>query len=125
MPADRLHEQLAHSKALIEDRLGTSVEFLSVPYGLVNKRVLSAAREEGYRAVCTSRNWPANLGNTQIGRVSIHSDTDAGEFASLLARDLSLYAARSAREAFLYLPKQALLRLKPGLLTVQTSGSQQ
>lgn len=124
LPADRLQEQLAHSKSVIEERLGTSVEFLSVPYGLVNKRVISAAHEQGYRSVCTSQNWPATLGTIQIGRVSIHSDTDAGEFAGLLARDLSLYAARSAREAFLYLPKQVLLRLKPGLLTVQTSGSQ-
>jgi peptidoglycan/xylan/chitin deacetylase (PgdA/CDA1 family) len=124
MPLPGLQWQLGFSKQLIEDRLGAAVEFLSVPYGLVNKRVFAASRKEGYRAVCTSRNWPTQLGQTQIGRVSIHSHTDSREFEGLLTCDLSLYAARSVREALLYLPKQILLRLKPAFLAAQAPGGQ-
>jgi peptidoglycan/xylan/chitin deacetylase (PgdA/CDA1 family) len=122
MPPARLHGQLGYSKLLIEDRLGAPVEFLSVPYGLVNKRVFAAARKEGYRAVCTSRNWPAQPCDTQIARVCIHSHTDSQEFEGLLARDFSPYAVRSVREALLYLPKQILLRLKPNRLAAQAAG---
>jgi peptidoglycan/xylan/chitin deacetylase (PgdA/CDA1 family) len=125
LPLATLHGQLGHSKQLIEDRLGAPVEFLSVPYGLVNKQVFEVALEEGFRAVCTSRNWPTRLGQTRIGRASIQSDTDSREFVGLLARDLSAYAARSVREALLYLPKLILLRLKPALLTVQAPGGQE
>ena len=86
---------------------------------------MEAALEEGYRAVCTSRNWPARLGGNKISRVCIHADTSGHEFEGLLARDLSPYAARSVREAMVYLPKQILLRLNPAILTVQQLGGQE
>lgn len=116
MPLSTLRWQLGHSKSLIEDRLGHPVEFLSAPYGLFNQQVLEAAIAVGYRAVCTSRNWPARLGEIPISRVSIHSHTSRREFEGLLANELSVYATRTVREALLYLPKQILLRINPAIL---------
>jgi peptidoglycan/xylan/chitin deacetylase (PgdA/CDA1 family) len=124
-PLATLRRQLGHSKQLIEDRLGHPVEFLSAPYGLVNHQVMEAALEAGYRAVCNSRNWPAQLGENKISRVCIHANTGRREFEGLLARDLSPYAARSVREALLYFPRQILLRLKPGFLAVQVARGQE
>jgi len=57
-----LESQLRDSKRLLEDRLGVSVDFLAAPYGLLNGHVVRTAREVGYRAVCSSRSWPARPG---------------------------------------------------------------
>lgn len=125
LPLATLRWQVGHSRQVIEDRLGEPVEFLSVPYGLINQRVMEAALEAGYGAVCTSRNWPARLGRNKISRVCIHAATSRHEFEGLLARRLSPYALRSLREAMLYLPKQILLRLNPASLSVRELGGQE
>lgn len=120
-----LSEQLGQSKRMIEDRIGHPVEFLSAPYGLVNSQVVEEALSQGYRAVCTSRTWPARLGEAEINRVAIHCRTDLGKFKGLLARQFWPYAAASLRQGLVYLPKQLLLRLNPAALTVQVSGGAQ
>ncbi len=120
-----LSRQLEHSKKLIEDQTGRPVEFLSAPYGLVNSRVIGQALSEGYRAVCTSRPWPARMGKAEISRMAIHRQMSCRKFESLLARKIWPYAAASLRQALLYLPKQLLLRLNPAALTVPASGAAQ
>ena len=46
--------ELETSKKTIEDHLGTQVNFLSLPHGVFNDKVLGMAQEAGYQAVCTS-----------------------------------------------------------------------
>ncbi len=120
-----LSRQLGHSKRLLEDQIGRPVEFLSVPYGLVNSRVIGEALSGGYSAVCTSRPWPARMGEAEINRMAIHRQMSCKRFESLLARKIWPYAAALLRQALLYLPKQLFLRLNPGALTVQVSGEVQ
>ncbi len=120
-----LSKQLEHSKKSIEDQIGRAVEFLSVPFGLVSTRVITEALAQGYRAVCTSRPWPAQMGETEISRMAIHRRMSSRRFESLLAGSFWPYATACLRQAMLYLPKQVLLRHKPAALTVQVSGEAQ
>jgi len=46
--------ELEMSKKTIEDHLGKQVNFLSLPHGVYNKKVLESAQEAGYQSVCTS-----------------------------------------------------------------------
>jgi len=46
--------ELEKSKKSIEDHLGSVVDFLSVPHGMINHRVIDTARAVGYKAICTS-----------------------------------------------------------------------
>jgi peptidoglycan/xylan/chitin deacetylase (PgdA/CDA1 family) len=46
--------ELRQSKHCIEDRIGSVVEFLSLPHGIVSKTVIQEAARVGYRGICTS-----------------------------------------------------------------------
>jgi peptidoglycan/xylan/chitin deacetylase (PgdA/CDA1 family) len=46
--------ELVTSKKTIENALGKKVNFLSLPHGVFNRRVLETAHEAGYLAICTS-----------------------------------------------------------------------
>lgn len=46
--------ELDGSKKSIEDHLGSAVNFLSVPHGMINHKVIDTARSVGYKALCTS-----------------------------------------------------------------------
>lgn len=50
----QIGKELRLSKNKIEDRLGKTVQFMSAPHGMVDKRVVDAAIAAGYRAICTS-----------------------------------------------------------------------
>jgi len=119
-----LEVQLGESKRRLEDRLGCSVDYLSVPYGFVNRQVFVVARRLGYRGVCTSRGWPAHPSAFQINRVAVYRHTGLREFRSLVVGDPFCYAFRSARAALLYVPKQVLLRLDPARLGVRVREEQ-
>jgi peptidoglycan/xylan/chitin deacetylase (PgdA/CDA1 family) len=51
-----LADELHRSRAALEDRFGVDVEFVSYPYGHVDRRVVAAAAAAGYRAGFTFRN---------------------------------------------------------------------
>lgn len=55
----QLEEELARSKAILEEIIKSPVEHLSFPGGSYNARVLSAARKIGYRYFYTSE-WGSN-----------------------------------------------------------------
>jgi peptidoglycan/xylan/chitin deacetylase (PgdA/CDA1 family) len=119
LSAAALEGQLGDSKRLLEDRLGTPVDFLAAPYGLLNRRVVRAAREVGYRAVCTSWNWPARPGAATLGRLAVHDRTTPAEFSQLLQGRPAILARRMARALLAQVPKRILLRLKPSRLGLQ------
>lgn len=114
-----LERQVGDSKRLLEDRLGCAVEFLAVPYGLLDRRVVEAAAQQGYRAVCTSWNWPAKPGARTVNRAVVYGHTSLRKFDKLLTGNPVCYTARVIRSAVLYLPKQLLLRFQPARLGVQ------
>jgi peptidoglycan/xylan/chitin deacetylase (PgdA/CDA1 family) len=118
LPVLLLERQLRESKQKLEDHLGDSVEFLAVPYGLVNKRVVSVAQQEGYRAVCTSRNWPAQPGAPTVNRIAIHRGTTLSQVAELIACSPAPYLARLARSTVLEVPKRLLIQCRPSALGV-------
>ena len=118
LSAAALESQLDRSKRMLEDRLGSPVSFLAVPYGLINRRVSEAARKVGYRAVCDSLSWPCRPGRSPISRIAIHRDTSERSLARLLQGDPLAFAGRVARAAAGYMPKRVLLRLRPERLGV-------
>jgi len=101
--------QLDESKRRLEDRLGSPVEFLAVPYGRLSRRVVEVAAQVGYRAVCTSRSWPALPGARLVDRIAIYRHTSPAQFSRLLRGHPLAYAARTARAALLHWPKRLLV----------------
>ena len=56
LPVSEMRHELEASKARLEDRLGRRVEFLALPGGTgAGRSVRKAARELGYRGICTSK----------------------------------------------------------------------
>ena len=119
LAAPTLKDQLQRSKELLEDHISASIEFLSVPYGFVNRRVVEMALQIGYKGVCHSINWPAQLGARLIPRIAVYADTSLREFSGFLCGAPGPYLKRSIRAAVNYLPKRLLLRYCPSLLRVR------
>ena len=119
LPAAALERQLRDSKRLLEDRLGAPVDFLAAPYGLLDRRVVRAAREVGYRAVGTSWNWPARPGAKTMSRIAVYRTTTAVDFSRLLQGRPSILVRRMARALLAHIPKRVLLRVRPSWLGVQ------
>ena len=113
IPARELERQLKDSKRLLEDRLGCSVDFLAVPYGELNDRVLDVALQMGYRAICGSRSWPARPGAPIVNRLVIYAHTTPRDFHRLLVRNPACYGMRAARAMLFYLPKRVFLSFRP------------
>jgi peptidoglycan/xylan/chitin deacetylase (PgdA/CDA1 family) len=112
-----LERQVLDSKHRIEDELGGAVEFLAAPYGDVNRRVRQAALAAGYRAVCTSWDWPARAGRSTLSRIAVYARTTPNDLARLLRGDPLPYLRRVARSAVLHPAKRAVLNLWPERLT--------
>jgi len=115
----QLERELRVSRGILEDKLGSAVDFLAAPYGLLNRRVIQEAFRLGYRGVCNSRQWTASWGNGCVNRVAILGRTSTEEFRRLLVRHPWPYILRSMRSAAVYLPRQVLLRIQPARLGVQ------
>jgi peptidoglycan/xylan/chitin deacetylase (PgdA/CDA1 family) len=106
-----MERQMKLSKWILEDKLGESVDFLSLPYGRTSHEVIRIAIASGYAKVCTSRNWPSRPGSIVVNRVGVYSKTTAREFDRLLAGKPLDYALRNVRAAILFFPKLAASRL--------------
>jgi peptidoglycan/xylan/chitin deacetylase (PgdA/CDA1 family) len=117
LSAALLERQVLDSKRRIEDELGCAVEFLAAPYGDSNRRVRQAALAAGYRAVCTSWDWPARAGRPTVTRVAVYARTTPEELARLLRGESLPYLRRVTRSAVLYPAKRAVLSLWPEWLT--------
>ena len=109
LPSHGQERQMKDSKQMLEDRLGSSVDFLAAPYGLISLQVVDMALRVGYRAVCSSRSWPAQPGARTLNRVIVYGHTSLRDFQRLAAGSLVAYAGRAARTALLYLPQRVLL----------------
>jgi peptidoglycan/xylan/chitin deacetylase (PgdA/CDA1 family) len=97
LPTAALDAELTESKQRLEDRLGTRVDFIATPRGVLDRRVIHRALAIGYRAVCSTRCWPARPGSTVITRITLHREVQIEEFHGFLTGDLWPYARRLSR----------------------------
>jgi peptidoglycan/xylan/chitin deacetylase (PgdA/CDA1 family) len=91
--------ELDKSKKSIEDRLGSVVDFLSVPHGMIDQKVIDVAQAVGYRGVCTSEpgfshvyHYPAILRRIRISdryRISDFEKIVDASYVPILAAILS------------------------------------
>jgi peptidoglycan/xylan/chitin deacetylase (PgdA/CDA1 family) len=119
LPPPQLERQIHDSKRMLEDRVGSPVDFLAVPYGLVNRRVTEMARRVGYRAVCNSLSWLARPGSSRVHRIAVYGDTSPSALTRLLRGHGLAFAGRVARATAVYFPKRVLLRVQPARLGVR------
>jgi peptidoglycan/xylan/chitin deacetylase (PgdA/CDA1 family) len=113
LPTAILTHHLRASKRCLEDRLGCSVDFLAAPFGLLNRRVVDIAAQEGYRAVCNSECQPAMPGATNINRIAVYRHTPLAIFRQLVTQRPFPYSVRKLRSALLYIPKEVLRWVQP------------
>jgi peptidoglycan/xylan/chitin deacetylase (PgdA/CDA1 family) len=123
LPARELRRQLAESKARLEERLGRPVDFLAAPFGLLDRRVVTAASEAGYRAVCTSRARPARPETGVIDRVAVYRATRAATLGRLVRGHPATYALRSLRALGLGAPRWMRERVRPRHTAAQPAES--
>jgi peptidoglycan/xylan/chitin deacetylase (PgdA/CDA1 family) len=110
---DETREQLHTSKVMIEDQLGTPVTSMSAPFGFLNSRVVSIAREIGYESICSSTPKMARPGATTVPRIAIMHSTTPARFEQILNGDWRSYLPAMIRTALVYVPRQILLHVRP------------
>ena len=110
LPTPALESELTDSKRRLEDHLGSPVEYLAAPHGLVSRRVVRSALANGYQAVCSTRCLPANPRSKVLTRITLHRDTTPEGFHALLTGKVSGYAGRLGR-GLLYRPRTLAERL--------------
>ncbi|HEX7972571.1 MAG TPA: polysaccharide deacetylase family protein [Thiobacillus sp.] len=83
----RMMQELADSKAMLEDLLGNAVNGFAYPYGAWDARCAGAAQAAGYRSACTTRSgWALRDGDPyRLRRLSIFNQDNLGSFARKLA----------------------------------------
>jgi len=84
---DELVEELVRSKQTLEDITKETVSMLAYPYGDVNERVKSAAREAGYSCAFAVNSGPFNFYKDvyEIRRVSVANNSNATYMFSILS----------------------------------------
>jgi peptidoglycan/xylan/chitin deacetylase (PgdA/CDA1 family) len=94
---ERLHDELATSKALLEDGLGITIPGLAYPFGYSNARVRRMAHEIGYTHACAVGNAIADSTYDEFAlpRLTIHQSTGSTTFENIVrGRKVSLIFAR-------------------------------
>jgi peptidoglycan/xylan/chitin deacetylase (PgdA/CDA1 family) len=86
LPAERLHEELYASKALIEDKLSVAVPGLAYPFGYSNARVRQTAREAGYSYAYSVNNFLTTGGADQFAlpRLTAQRSTTLEQFRTMV-----------------------------------------
>jgi peptidoglycan/xylan/chitin deacetylase (PgdA/CDA1 family) len=86
-----LSHELRASKQLLEEKLGTAVEEISVPGGRWNWRVIDACAAAGYKRVYVSDPWITTVrsGVDVIGRFMVRRTTTNAELQKMVQRDQS------------------------------------
>jgi peptidoglycan/xylan/chitin deacetylase (PgdA/CDA1 family) len=82
-----LDYELRESKQILEQTLGCEVEYLSIPRGFCNNRIISKAKEIGYNAIFAS--YQENLDGFVFGRISVKYNWNLAHFKNILNNGLS------------------------------------
>jgi len=105
-----LGNELALSKATLEDGLGCGIKAISLPGGFGSERVLKAARREGYEAVYTSVPGLNSLKSNKwtLNRFVVTQSTSLERFTAmangdmrLVVRDRGIHCMKSAAKKVL------------------------
>jgi peptidoglycan/xylan/chitin deacetylase (PgdA/CDA1 family) len=120
--------EMTDSKKLLEDRLGRPVVTASSPTGFFNPRLIPAAMEAGYRALCVGRIalWTENEDRFRIPRLPVKHATALADLRRLILGDRVLLARLRAAQIFRNGLKSALgvrtyLRLRRALMRAARS----
>jgi len=82
---EEIRDEIMKSKVILEKGIGDKVDFLSLPHGRYNNRVLKIAREVGYKNVFTSDiDFTFNMGKFAYGRIEIFEHYDLAKFAKIV-----------------------------------------
>ena len=101
LATSEIKDELEESKCTIEHHLGTPVDFLSAPHGIIDQKVIDIARSLGYKAICTSEpGFSHSNGNPAIlKRINISESYNKATFARILeGNQLSIFPARISKK---------------------------
>lgn len=86
LPADRLRQELASGKKILEDGLGQAVPGLAYPYGYSDASVRQVARDAGYAYGCSVMNRYAGTESDlfAIPRLTVRRATSRSSFQRIL-----------------------------------------
>ena len=108
----QIEHELSLSRARIEEITGRQVTACSCPGGRYNRAVLTAARRQGYRAVCTSRPRPnvrkAGRDPVLVDRFLIGSATAPETFRGIVELRPAVLRSLALRSFATGLPKRLL-----------------
>lgn len=89
LPPDHLARELAQSRAVLEQVLGTRVSDFSIPFGAYNAPVLAAIRKAGYDVAWSSDRGSFAQGDFPRPRTSIRAAMDDAAIDRILAGKMS------------------------------------
>ncbi|MFH1245354.1 MAG: polysaccharide deacetylase family protein [Candidatus Omnitrophota bacterium] len=84
----QLDYELSASKSFLQKRLGQWIDFLSIPRGAYNQRVIDQAARADYKVIFTS-NLISSRDNFALGRIPIKRDWSQEYFIDVLEHGLS------------------------------------
>jgi peptidoglycan/xylan/chitin deacetylase (PgdA/CDA1 family) len=86
---DELAHELCASKQALQEKVGVTVEEISVPGGRWNQRVIKACADAGYKRVYVSDPWIATAmcGVEVIGRFMVRRTTSNAELQKMVEKD--------------------------------------
>lgn len=82
-----LDYELRESKFVLEHNLGCNVDYLSIPRGFCDNRIIDKAREVGYKAVFAS--YQEDSAGFVFGRISVKYNWNLAHFKNVLNNGLS------------------------------------
>lgn len=85
---EELDYELGESKKVLENSLGKSVDYFSIPRGFCNKMVIEKAKKTGYKTVFTSN--LKDRDGFKIGRIPVKGSWDLGYFIKVINRGYSI-----------------------------------
>lgn len=87
----RVYEDLKLSKSLLEEKMGSQVEYFAIPYGWVDERLTKAAEEAGFKYLLTIKSGVNVKGTNphRIFRINAGSpDIDAQKLKRLILKEV-------------------------------------
>jgi hypothetical protein len=96
---DELALELGVSRKMLEDKLGSKVEEISIPGGRWDERVIEACGRTGYKRVYVSEPWidTEMCGVKVIGRFMVRRATTISELSKIIQRDMRALWALKVR----------------------------
>ena len=79
---EEIESELKDSKKILEDNLGFTIEYLSIPRGFCNENIIARAKEIGYKAIFTSN--PKDNDGFRFGRIAVKRDWDLTYFTKVI-----------------------------------------